>query len=143
MSPQEGTTCTKNEDKTMTIEFANYIYLVPREDVESIADGVVTLKTGKTLDLILADNDLVLGEETAEEKGNPYYAQSLKVVSEKLTADLSARYRNHRLVIAMLPISDGTTIIWGDLSVPVRVTLTPKLDRDVLDFSRASADSLL
>lgn len=143
MSPQQGTNCTKIEDKAMNRQFSNYLRIVPREDVESIASGVITLRSGKTMDTILADNNLIPDEVPGRESGNSYFTQTVKVVTAKLTAEQSARYRNRRPVIVELTDSAGTTLLWGDLTVPVRVTLTPKPDRDVLDFTRTSVDCLL
>jgi hypothetical protein len=126
----------------MPKQYADYIRIVPREDVESITDGVVTLKDGKTWDLILATNNLIPDEEPAEVMGNPCFKQTLKLIAEKLSSEMSLRYRFNRPAVVLLYGSDDSVLIWGSISTPVRVSLAPKPNADVLDFIRTSPISL-
>lgn len=127
----------------MPKQYADYIRIAPHEDVESITAGVVTLKDGKTWDLIMATNNLIPDEEPAEVMGNPCFKQTLRVIAEELSLVMSLRYRFKRPVVVLLYGSDDSILIWGDISIPVRVSLAPKLDADVLDFIRTSPNSLL
>lgn len=127
----------------MSRQIANFIDVIPTSDVESISGSTITPKSGKSLDRIWATNNLVPDESPGVDRGNSLFNQSLKLITDKLTADLSARYRNRRPVVVLLYTIEGSAILWGDIGVPVRVNLSPKPDRDQLDFTRSAVDSLL
>jgi len=127
----------------MNIQFDNRIEIIPREDVDSITEEGIVPVSGKNLDAILAENDLVPTDTPDEINGNPYYGQSLKIVTHKLEPTLAMKYRNRRPVIVQLHRSDNTILIWGDPEIPVRVTFTPYPGHDVLELTRNSTTPLL
>lgn len=118
---------------------ANYFKIVPLSDFNSFDGERIITNSGNEPDHIPTNNDLVLTDtpETGSGSGS-VYKQSLKAVTDKLTESHRAVYVTSRPVMVLLFTDDGAPVLWGSKDYPLRITLTPTPDADILDFKRTA-----
>lgn len=121
---------------------SNYISILPLTDFDSFDGSKLISKSGTHPDKIVSNNDLVFDPKPETGGGGSFYTEELKVVTEKLEDVQRAKYCKRRPVVVLLFDDEATPILWGDANQKVRVTLTPNLDGDVLDFVRKTTKAL-
>lgn len=121
---------------------ANYIKILPLTDFDSFDGTTLISKSGNDPDLIIANNDLVFDPKPQTSGAGPFYAEDLKVVTNKLSTDQRKVYSSRRPVVVLLFDDQANPIIWGNEEQKVRVTLTPNADSDVIDLSRKTITAL-
>lgn len=110
-------------------EFQNRIEIAPVLDIISITGTTLTMKEGRSVDVIFTDGDVLPGEKDKAGGGSRYYLQTLNVVSDKLASTLYNRYRNRKVVVKLFDDQDNEYLL-GSLEFPARSTFERKLNMD-------------
>lgn len=80
-------------------------------------------------------SDIVFEQEVKSTSQGILYEQSLSVVVDKNESSLFMHHLPQ--FIAIVQLDDGTdTYTWGSESLPVKVTVLPKIEKCVLEMSR-------
>ena len=122
-------------------QLSNFIRIMPLSDYESF-DG--TNMSGSTEpDLILAKNNLQYDEVPQPGSAGVIFNQSLGLITDdKLNAAQRKKYANLRPVVVLIFDENGVPVLWGTDDERLRIMVTPKPDRDVLEFDRKSVTPL-
>jgi hypothetical protein len=121
---------------------ANYLKIIPLSDYNSFDGERLITNSGNEPDHIPTNNDLVLTDTPDAGSAGTIYKQSLRAVTDKLTDAQRAVYVTRRPVMVLLFTDDGTPVLWGSADYPVRITITPTPDVDILDFKRTALKSV-
>lgn len=121
---------------------ANYFKIVPLTDYTGFDGEHLITNSGNEPDHIPTNNDLVLADTPEVGNGGTTYKQSLRAVTDKLTDAQRAVYVTRRPVMVLLFTDTGAPVLWGSADYPVRITITPTPDVDILDFKRTALKSV-
>jgi len=122
---------------------ANYFKIVPLTDYNNFDGEQLITNSGSNPDHIPTNNNLVLADIPDDGSGaGPLFKQSLKAVADKLTEAQRSVYVTRRLVMVLLYTDDGAPVLWGSTDYPVRITITPTPDVDIIEFKRIALKSV-
>lgn len=124
-------------------EFGDVLGLIPIEFVVSVTDIGTTLKPGYKIDLFFTENSVTPTETPAEKDQGISYSQSLKVTTDRLSAEERKRYERNRRCIVYLYHTDGNFTVWGTLDVPVSVSVLPHISADQISLNRKALNPIL
>lgn len=123
-------------------EYQNKIEIAPLEDISSISGTTLTLTSGKTVDVLFSNNDILPDEQHAEKDGSFYYSYILNVFTDKNAEALNQKYRDRKVVIKLFT-SENVEVLLGNMNFPARCQMLPNLNSDTLKISGESSDPIL
>ncbi len=122
-------------------QLSNFIKIMPLSDFTSF-DG--TNMSGSSVpDLIQSTNDLQFEELPQYSAPGVIYNQSLSLITTgKLSDAQRKKYSRRRPVVVLVYDENGVASLWGNDDERVRITITPKTDRDILELDRKATTPL-
>jgi len=124
------------------LEFHNQIHIARLCDVESFNNGTVILKNGMTWFKLDARSEVKPSDKLKKSAAGPYRDQKLKTYIEKLSAgDILLLGPNMPCVVKLH--HDNAETLWGSLSMPCRINLSPGIQSDNLEITRKALDPFL
>lgn len=120
----------------MSTQIANRIKIIPEHDVDTIMDGIITPKAGKSFSEYYTENNMVFEEKTK----NDVYRQTLKPVIVMTKEEFTAI--EHRQLIVLLYDTAGNTYVWGSLGNAVQFNSRTHTDRYTLEMHRISTSAI-
>lgn len=124
-------------------DFGDVIGLIPIEYVASVSPIGVVPKQGYSIDTFFTENSVTPTDTPEEKDAGVAYNQSLKVATDRLSAELRKRYARNRKCIAYLYHSDGEFTVWGTLDIPVSVSVSPYINADQIYITRKALSPIL
>ena len=115
-------------------QLCNYIDIVPLSGVQSIENNTINLKLGITVDRIRSEVTPTWSETPSTSTSGTVFNQAFRIVSNKITQDLRAKYPNTLPVVVIMYDDEGSHVL-GDLSEFARITIIPSLDKDSIQIA--------
>lgn len=124
------------------LEFHNQINIARLSDIESLNNGTVIFKNNYSWIKMDARSEVKPSDDIKKSKAGSYFNQKLKVHIEKLSDADKLLLPPNIPCIVNLHHDDGETL-WGSLSVPCRINLSPGIQSDSLEITRKALDPFL
>ena len=122
---------------------SNIIEIIPLDEFQSF-DGTHLVSSSDTAaDIFPSLNTPAFDEKPKTGEAGTIYPQTFTIITDgKLTDAQKQRYPARRPVVAVIKTDDGVSHLLGDTGQKLRISVTPALDYDQLDFNRNALSPL-
>jgi hypothetical protein len=122
-------------------EYANYIDILPLENVAFVNGNILTLFINATFDRMLVE-EFSFSPSTDTSDAGTLTSINQTFYAEKCTDVIALRYHKQRPCIIQLTKTDGTTLILGSKPFPIYVNILPGIQRNSIYASLKTPEPL-